>query len=169
VDHLFLRPQNNLNVGIAFIYCNFRRRDEQKAEDLLTSLLKQLSQEQSSLPDSVKALYNRHEAKRMLCCPELSSEIRRSLKETNISEFLAAKARCDGGVLDCASLLATDTAMNEKARKYEIPFVADGEYTGAQILAALSDIFITYFWMEKKWLTDVAAYDTTVPQSVTMC
>jgi hypothetical protein len=34
------------------------------AEDLLASLLKQLTQEQSSLPDSVKALYDQHRDKR---------------------------------------------------------------------------------------------------------
>jgi len=64
VNDLISRHQNDLNIGITYIYCNFRRRDEQKAEDLLASLLKQLSQERSSLPDSVKALYNHHKDKR---------------------------------------------------------------------------------------------------------
>jgi hypothetical protein len=48
-------------IGIAYLYCNFRQKDEQKAQDLLASLLKQLSQEQSSLPDGVKILYDKHE------------------------------------------------------------------------------------------------------------
>jgi hypothetical protein len=64
VEDLITRAQNDLNIGIAYIYCNFRRRDGQKAEDLLASLLKQLSQERPSLPESVKDLYNRHKDKR---------------------------------------------------------------------------------------------------------
>ncbi|KAK6358012.1 hypothetical protein TWF730_007366 [Orbilia blumenaviensis] len=46
-------------VGIAFVYCNFKRNDEQKASDLLASLLRQLAQRQSSLPNSVKRLHDK--------------------------------------------------------------------------------------------------------------
>jgi hypothetical protein len=38
------------SIGIAYIYCNFRRQDEQKIDDLLASLLKQLAESQPSLP-----------------------------------------------------------------------------------------------------------------------
>ena len=63
INDLTTRFQNNSGVGIAYLYCNFRRKDEQKAQDLLASLLKQLSQEQSSLPDCVKSLYYKHKNK----------------------------------------------------------------------------------------------------------
>jgi hypothetical protein len=62
IDDLISRHQNNPNIGIAYLYCNFRRREEQKAENLLASLLKQLSQKRPSLPDSVKALYDHHKS-----------------------------------------------------------------------------------------------------------
>ncbi|KAI9781882.1 MAG: hypothetical protein M1839_005676 [Geoglossum umbratile] len=64
IDDLTIRFQNDSNIGIAYLYCNFQRHDEQKADDLLASLLKQLSQGRPSLPDSVKDLYDRHKAKR---------------------------------------------------------------------------------------------------------
>ena len=64
VDDLNARFAADQNIGIIYLYCNFRRRDEQGAEDLLASLLKQLTQGQSSLPDNVKALYNQHRHKR---------------------------------------------------------------------------------------------------------
>jgi NACHT domain len=64
IDDLNTRFQNNPSVGIAYLYCNFRRRHEQKAEDLLASLLKQLAQDPSSIPNSAKTLYKRHKAKR---------------------------------------------------------------------------------------------------------
>jgi Cdc6-like AAA superfamily ATPase len=64
VDHLCTRFQNDASVGIAYLYCNFRQQHEQKPTDLLASLLKQLVQEQSSIPQSVKSLYERHKDKR---------------------------------------------------------------------------------------------------------
>jgi hypothetical protein len=64
IDDLTMRFRSEADIGIAYLYCNFRRQDEQKADDLLISLLKQLSQERASLPDSVKALYKKHKDKR---------------------------------------------------------------------------------------------------------
>jgi Cdc6-like AAA superfamily ATPase len=64
VDELYTKFQNDASVGIAYIYCNFRRQREQKPADLLTSLLKQLVQEQRFVPESVKTFYERHKDKR---------------------------------------------------------------------------------------------------------
>jgi hypothetical protein len=57
IDYLQSKFRDDQSTGIAYIYCNFRRQDEQKAEDLLTSLLKQLAPSQ---PERMKDLYNRH-------------------------------------------------------------------------------------------------------------
>ncbi|KAI9774450.1 MAG: hypothetical protein M1839_001733 [Geoglossum umbratile] len=64
INDLHIRFFDKQTIGVAYIYCNFRQRDEQKAHDLLASLLKQLSQERPTLPDTVKDLYDRHKAKR---------------------------------------------------------------------------------------------------------
>jgi hypothetical protein len=64
VQELTTRFRNDKSIGIAYQYCNFQRKDTQKAQDLLESLLKQLSEERSSLPDSVKSLYDKHKEKR---------------------------------------------------------------------------------------------------------
>lgn len=64
VEELSSRFPNDKSVGIAYLYCNFQRQHEQKVEELLASLLKQLAQGQSSLPQSIKALYDRHQDKR---------------------------------------------------------------------------------------------------------
>jgi hypothetical protein len=64
VDYLYTRYKDDTKVGIAYIYCNFRRQEEQKLESLLASILKQLAQEQPSMPSSIKDLYNCHEKKR---------------------------------------------------------------------------------------------------------
>ncbi|KAF3207634.1 hypothetical protein TWF106_011653 [Orbilia oligospora] len=55
---------NDSTVGIAYIYCNFNRSHEQKLDNLLASLLKQLAaQSQSALPDIVKELHKSHFAR----------------------------------------------------------------------------------------------------------
>ena len=64
VNDLTKRFSKNPSVGIAYVYCNFQRRDEQKIDDLLASLLKQLAESYPSLPGSVKDLYDRHKDKR---------------------------------------------------------------------------------------------------------
>ncbi|KAG7418682.1 Ankyrin repeat domain-containing protein 50 [Fusarium oxysporum f. sp. raphani] len=60
LERLFL---DDKNVGIAYVYCNFRRQDEQTARELLSSLLKQLLQSLLTLPESIKLLYKKHKNK----------------------------------------------------------------------------------------------------------
>lgn len=67
-------------VGIAYIYCNFRRREEQRLEDLLLNLVKQLSQTRECLPDDVRALFETHKEKRTR---PLFDEIWRTLKSVS--------------------------------------------------------------------------------------
>ena len=63
VDELTTRFGNDKSIGVAYIYCNFRRQDKQKIGDLLTNLLRQLVQGRLSLPEDVKSLYDKHKDK----------------------------------------------------------------------------------------------------------
>lgn len=63
VDELTRRFKEDKTVDVAYLYCNFRRY-EQRAEELIASLLKQLSQGRPSLPESVKSLYDKHRDQR---------------------------------------------------------------------------------------------------------
>ncbi|KAI1331250.1 ankyrin repeat-containing domain protein [Xylariaceae sp. FL0255] len=60
VNDLLTRFGDDPNVGIAYLYCSFRQTDDQKAEGLFASLLKQLSQKQCPLPARVTTFYTRH-------------------------------------------------------------------------------------------------------------
>jgi len=64
VNDLCKRFHNDATVGIAYVYCNYKQKDDQKADDLIASLLKQLTQSQSSLPKYIKSLYNSHRDRR---------------------------------------------------------------------------------------------------------
>ncbi|KAL6408381.1 ankyrin [Ilyonectria robusta] len=55
-----LKAQNNRSVGIAYVYCNFQRQEEQTAKDLLASLIKQLTQNLPNFPERVELLYHKH-------------------------------------------------------------------------------------------------------------
>ena len=64
VDELTTRFHDDKSVGIAYLYCDVKRKDDQKAHKLLASLLKQLSQQRSPLPGCVKSLYDEYKDQR---------------------------------------------------------------------------------------------------------
>ncbi|KAI0157927.1 ankyrin repeat-containing domain protein [Hypoxylon sp. FL1284] len=64
IDELSSRFRDNENIGIAYVYCNFQRAQEQKTEDLIRCLLKQLAQGWSPLPLLLEKLYEDHKTKR---------------------------------------------------------------------------------------------------------
>jgi hypothetical protein len=59
IEHLWIKFENDPSIGVAFLYCNYKRHQNQKPKDLLAALLKQLVQEQFSLPEKVHSLYKR--------------------------------------------------------------------------------------------------------------
>ncbi|PGH23562.1 hypothetical protein AJ80_02342 [Polytolypa hystricis UAMH7299] len=62
VQDIFRRFAGDTTIGISYMYCDFARHAEQKLDDMLASLLKQLACRKSSLPSQVKELYNLYEA-----------------------------------------------------------------------------------------------------------
>lgn len=60
IDDLRHRFQDETTIGMAYIFFNFRRNDEQDITHLLACIIKQLVQGQSSLPESVQRLYDKH-------------------------------------------------------------------------------------------------------------
>ncbi|KAL6408433.1 ankyrin repeat-containing domain [Ilyonectria robusta] len=60
VDHLLSRPEFAEGVGIAYIYFNFRRAEEQTLTHLIATLVKQLAQQDSCAAGELKSLYETH-------------------------------------------------------------------------------------------------------------
>ena len=60
IKDLQSKDWSNNNFGVAFLYCSYNRQQEQRYENLVASLLRQLAQSQSSLPNEVRNLYNSH-------------------------------------------------------------------------------------------------------------
>jgi len=90
VDDLIRRFRNDDSVGIAYVYCDFRRR--QNPQDLIMSLLKQLTQGQPFLPESVKSLYGKHAKRETRPSFDEISEAIQSLAATYERVFLVVDA-----------------------------------------------------------------------------
>jgi Cdc6-like AAA superfamily ATPase len=69
-------------TGRAYLYCIYKRKDNQKADDLLASLLGQLAARQSVVPGSIRKLYDEHQKgeKFRLSQNEIREELRNIIK-----------------------------------------------------------------------------------------
>ncbi len=61
IDYIYREFDNSPTIRLAYIYCNFRQQGEQRAQDILASLLKQLATGWPSLPQGVRDLFNKHQ------------------------------------------------------------------------------------------------------------
>jgi hypothetical protein len=121
VDHLSVKFENDASIGTAYIYCSYKEQQKQKPEDLLSSLLKQLAQQQPAMPTSVEHLFTRHEAKRTR---PLLEEIIEALDSTirlyskvfvvidALDEYYESKGDGDNGLLSAVSNLQNQTSLH---------------------------------------------------------
>lgn len=105
----------------------------------------------------------------MIMSPDLFSFLVERFAKMDVKDVLKATVEYRGEVLDCTDLTATLTNPGNPGKKFPVPLMSDGKFSGAQVLAAFVDVFLIYFWIDKCWISDVAVYDATIPQSVTMC
>lgn len=64
VHDLCSRFHNDRTIGIAYLYCNFQKKEDQKTEFLLANLLRQLAGCQNIPPDSVAELFDQHQVRK---------------------------------------------------------------------------------------------------------
>ncbi|KAK5203136.1 hypothetical protein LTR96_011435 [Exophiala xenobiotica] len=82
VNHLSTEFGSDPGTGIAYLYCNFRRQEEQSAVNMLASILKQLALGRPQMAAGVERLYETHHAK----------QTRPSLKEVEAELHVVASA-----------------------------------------------------------------------------
>jgi hypothetical protein len=141
-DHLG-RQFHDQDVGIAYIYCNFRRKDEQKVDSLLASILKQLSETHPAIPSTISELYAGHKSKGTR---PSTDELRRALtsvaathsrvfivvdaldecqtsdgcRSRFVEDCFALQARCRANLFMTSRFLPEVTEMFDKASTFEI-------------------------------------------------
>ncbi|KAI9860056.1 MAG: hypothetical protein M1813_006404 [Trichoglossum hirsutum] len=150
VEYLCTRFQGDETVGIAYIYCNFRRQQEQEPGDLLASLLKQLVQEQPATPESVKRLHERYENKRTRPSFEEISKALQSVVADYSKVFIIIDAldECQVSVKGCKKLLSeifnvqAKTGANLFATSRSIPEIIEmfNEGVSLEIRASADDV-----------------------------
>jgi ribosomal protein S8 len=59
IGNLNKRIESLPNVYLAYVYCNFRMQHEQSPESIISSILRQLIQQQYRVPNYIKSLYSR--------------------------------------------------------------------------------------------------------------
>lgn len=114
----------------------------------------------------------------ILYCPRICHDLLDALgagsTNPSLSTFLSSRVTARSGTLDFSSLLTRrgeQDAKDEKGKlagRYVVPLLADGDFTGKEVLAALLSVLVRWFWIDAVWITDVAAYDFTMPQNVLM-
>jgi hypothetical protein len=63
VDHL-QKSMQTPDVGVAYVYCNYKRQADQTTSSLLAAMLKQLVQDRPSIAKPVTSLYDHHEVQK---------------------------------------------------------------------------------------------------------
>ena len=131
IEDLFCRFRGSANIGIAYIYCDFRRTDGQRAGELLASLLKQLAGCWSAMPEIVKALYDSHKSNNTRPSIEELSRTLKSVASLFSRVFIIVDAldECPGTrdhrsrFLEEVSKLQTKTQSNRFATSRYVPEV----------------------------------------------
>ncbi|KAK6351852.1 hypothetical protein TWF718_004997 [Orbilia javanica] len=78
INDLYCRFGTVSGEGIAYIYCNFNRanKEEQQVDQLLSNILKQLSQNMNRLPKALETLHDKHQkSKSMPSLAEISTTL----------------------------------------------------------------------------------------------
>ena len=71
----YLKQTVDEKTGMAFIYCNYKEKNDQIPVNLIASLLKQLVQTQAVIPSKLRSLYEQHSCRKtrptLIECSEL--------------------------------------------------------------------------------------------------
>lgn len=63
VDYLH-STVHNADVGVAYLYCNYKRQADQTTSNLIAAMLKQLVQDRPLITQPISSLYDRHQTRR---------------------------------------------------------------------------------------------------------
>lgn len=143
-----LETYNNDNqIGIAYIYCQFSRHKEQTPEYLMSSILRQLLEQQKTIPVKTRSLYMSNAGKHSLAPDEVSDllhtvlslfnksilivdaldELSSSTRNGLVSDILAIKQKFNVNVYatsrytkDVAQEIPNATQVNIRAREEDL-------------------------------------------------
>ena len=86
------RSSNSKDVATAYIYCDYRREEEQTPINLLSSITKQLLDHQVAIPESILNIYQHHSSKKTRPTLEELSEMIQSAMSPLSKTYLVLDA-----------------------------------------------------------------------------
>ncbi len=160
INELLTRFQNDSSIIVAYLYCNFKKQDEQDAQNLLANLLKQLTEGKSSLPESVRALHNQCRAnKTRPSIDDISTALQSVIAEYSRVFILVDaldECRAQGGCRDTllskifglqkhgVNFFATSRVMSEITEKFKqspsLDILADEQDLRSYVDGRISDL-----------------------------
>ena len=142
VEELSTRFYNDNYIGVAYLYCNFRRQHEQKAEALLAGLLRQLAQGLSSPPESVESLYDSHKDRRTRPTFNEISRALESVAALYTKIFIIVDALDECQVADRCRARFLSEVFSLQA-KYQVNFFATSRF-----IPEITENFSKGMWLE---------------------
>jgi Cdc6-like AAA superfamily ATPase len=132
VEELSTRFQSDNSVVVVYVYCNFKRQNEQTLQHLLANVLKQLAQGRS-LPRSIKSLYDQYKSKNARPSVNDISKVLQSLAAEYSRVFILIDAldecqvnnSCQANLLSHILELQTKCEANIFATSRFIPDIID--------------------------------------------
>ncbi|KAM0231634.1 hypothetical protein ACHAP5_011003 [Fusarium lateritium] len=176
VDHLVSNLRHNSTIGIAYIYSNFRRVEEQTIHQLLASLLKQLAAALPDLPAEVKSLYIKHQQGRTRPCLQEILSALNSVAAKFSRVFVIIDALDETGSSREAFLIELSRLQQQHriniftTSRHDTEIMNDNEapfknLTKLEIVAASDDLQI-YVKGNLRWLPSSIRNGTTLPQEI---
>ncbi|SLM39235.1 Ankyrin repeat-containing domain [Lasallia pustulata] len=105
IDHL-QRTYSTSNIGIAFMYCDYKEQEQQTPVNLISSLLQQLVEQQSSVPDEVRSLWEEHTRRRTRPCLAECSRLLQSTASAFSEIFIVIDALDESSEITRDDLIA---------------------------------------------------------------
>lgn len=62
--HELHQIEDTADLGVAHLFCNYTRQDEQDIKHLLAALVRQLLHSKDTIPDSIETTYSKHKARK---------------------------------------------------------------------------------------------------------
>jgi len=100
----FLEQSSEEGSSVAYLYCNYKERNNQTATNLVACVLKQLLQTRPTVADDAVTLYQKHLSKKTRPCLDelnclLQSEVRRFSRVFVVIDALDECTECEATIL----------------------------------------------------------------------
>ncbi|KAF9879391.1 ankyrin repeat protein [Colletotrichum karsti] len=144
VDELLRQFQDDPDVGVAYIYCNFKDQERQNHHDLIASLAKQLAQSRSSMPRSLKEMYEIHQMSRTPMSLQETSDLLQAIASSYRRLFVIIDALDECETKSRRALLSEVFRLQQRqntnilATTRQIPEIIDSDHFKGSVSVQVS-------------------------------